>query len=186
MTDLFRGTWWVVSGRFLAGPSPVEMSSGATKDNIISLIEVGTRTIVCLQEDHEPGLGAHAMPDYPGLVKQAAFAYGADVSFYRSPVPDATAPPPEQMLEILDIIDRSLEEDRPVYVHCQAGVGRTGTVVGCWLVRHGKNPEDALEEISRLRKGGPYMGILPSPGTGSQVKLVRAWETLDPSIKRRP
>ena len=41
--------------------------------------------------------------------------------------------------------DEGLE---PVYVHCWGGIGRTGTVVGCWLVRHGMTGDEALAEFA--------------------------------------
>ena len=40
------------------------------------------------------------------------------------------------MLAVLDAIDIALCEGHGVYIHCWGGVGRTGTVVGCWLKRH--------------------------------------------------
>jgi protein-tyrosine phosphatase len=46
-------------------------------------------------------------------------------------VPDA-----EMMGSVLDAIDTSLDEVGPAYVHCWGGHGRTGTAIGCWLVRH--------------------------------------------------
>ena len=35
-----------------------------------------------------------------------------------------------------------------VYVHCWGGIGRTGTTVGCWFVRHGRTGDQALAEIA--------------------------------------
>jgi protein-tyrosine phosphatase len=45
-------------------------------------------------------------------------------------------PTEAEMIHILDTIDQALAEDRPVYVYCWGGHGRTGTVVGCYLRRH--------------------------------------------------
>ena len=50
------------------------------------------------------------------------------------------------MASILDAIDAALDGGKTVYVHCWGGVGRTGTVVGCWLVRHGKTGDEALRQ----------------------------------------
>ena len=78
------------------------------------------------------------------------------------------------MSRILDDIDAALEEDRTVYVHCWGGRGRTGTVVGCWLVRHGLDGGDALEQIARLRRDLGHGS--PSPETAAQCAMVTGWK----------
>ncbi len=55
-----------------------------------------------------------------------------------------------------------------VYVHCWGGVGRTGTVVGCWLLRHGYAvPSDVIDTIQSLRQVDPVRGHA-SPRTDAQ------------------
>jgi protein-tyrosine phosphatase len=61
-----------------------------------------------------------------------------------------------------------------VYVHCFGGIGRTGTVVGCYLVRHGADAETALAEIARRRQGTPD-GYRRSPETNEQRQFVLTW-----------
>ena len=34
-------------------------------------------------------------------------------------------------------------------------LGRTGVIVGCWMVEHGRTGEEALAEIASLRAGPP-------------------------------
>ena len=41
------------------------------------------------------------------------------------------------MAGLLDAIDTAMRDGKTVYLHCWGGVGRTGNVVGCSLVRHG-------------------------------------------------
>jgi protein tyrosine phosphatase len=53
---------------------------------------------------------------------------------------------------VLDFIDAELAAERPVYVHCFGGIGRTGTVVGCWMIRHGlASKGDVTRVLARLR-----------------------------------
>ena len=78
------------------------------------------------------------------------------------------------MSEILDAIDSELSTGASVYVHCDAGVGRTSTVMGCWLARHGTTGEAAIEQIASLRAAA---GLPPtrSPETDAQRTLVVDW-----------
>jgi protein-tyrosine phosphatase len=78
------------------------------------------------------------------------------------------------MCETLDAIDEALARGKNVYVHCYAGVGRTGTVVGCYLVRHGMAPRDALATIARWREGRST-AHRRSPETDNQERFVLAW-----------
>ena len=56
------------------------------------------------------------------------------------------------MTRILDEVDDGAREGGAVYVHCWGGIGRTGTVVGCWLLRHGLDRGDAIARIAELRR----------------------------------
>ena len=58
---------------------------------------------------------------------------GISVTWERIPVRDVSVPSKDGMVMILDRIDQALAQQRPVYVHCWGGKGRTGTVVGCYL-----------------------------------------------------
>ena len=59
-------------------------------------------------------------------------------------------------------------------MHCLGGLGRTGTVVGCFLVRHGLSGAQALETIQLLRRGIPSADS-PSPETDMQRWMVLNW-----------
>ena len=72
-------------------------------------------------------------------------------------------------------IDMCIKYDKPVCVHCWGGKGRTGTVVGCYLARHGfAAGNDVIKMIKELRKGTVDFSD-PSPETREQIKMVINW-----------
>jgi atypical dual specificity phosphatase len=63
------------------------------------------------------------------------------------PVVDMTPPTPGQLAEALAFIDCQRAADLPVAVHCLMGQGRTGTVLGAYLIRAGAPPDRAIAEL---------------------------------------
>jgi hypothetical protein len=89
------------------------------------------------------------------------------------PIPDMGTPTAGHIMRILDDIDEAVADGGAAYVHCWGGVGRTGTVIGCWLMRHGADAGDPIARIAELRVG--IAGDRPSPETSEQTALVRGW-----------
>ena len=55
---------------------------------------------------------------------------------------------------ILGHIQRELDSNKIVYVHCWGGKGRTGTVIGAWLIeREDLTYAEALQRMQELRRG---------------------------------
>ena len=115
-------------------------------------------------------------PGYSALLRDLGEGRRIEITYVRFPIPDRSVPSVWTMRCILDIVDRSMADENPVFVHCVAGIGRTGTVVGCHLKRHRlATGQDVLAKISELRQFMPYASN-PSLQTPEQIRMVQAWK----------
>lgn len=167
-------SYWVLepplpSGWLLAGEYPSAKDAAAAGIKLSRFVQFGITTFIDLTEAGEYGLRP-----YTGDIRALAAASGRSISHHRHPIPDLGAPAPETMRAILDTIDEALAAGEKVYVHCYGGIGRTGTVIGCWLVRHGLSGADALRRIAEWRAHTPD-GRRASPETDEQRALVLSW-----------
>ncbi len=157
--------YWVLPGQLMAGEYPGAKAPAQARQKVERFLEQGVGCFIDLTEAGE------GLEPYAHLLEGRA-------AHQRLPIRDNDVPPKAQMGAILDAIDAALADGRQVYVHCFGGHGRTGTVVGCWLVRHGAAPVHALEQIKTLRAALPAEVIdQPSPQTAAQFAFVRAWSS---------
>ena len=69
------------------------------------------------------------------------------------PVPDFTPPTPAQLDAGVTAIGDALATGGRVAVHCHGGLGRTGTLLACYLVQQGMTPAEAIARIRAVRPG---------------------------------
>jgi protein-tyrosine phosphatase len=106
------------AGRLICGPRP----SRPFRAGLAALVDAGVSTIACLLDDHE-------MP--AELV--AAYETSA-LELLRYAIADFGRPADTDGLTVFvnDLLDR-LRGGETIYLHCLAGIGRTGTVLACLL-----------------------------------------------------
>ena len=161
--------YWLPGSQVCAGEYPGHWDA---RERLGRLIDAGIRSFVDLTQECD------GLDPYHELARELAAERGADISYIRLGVRDMNVPSREEMAAILDRIDAEVAAGRPVYVHCWGGIGRTGTVVGCHLVRQGSAGDKALEQIAEL-----WQTVSPekranfpeSPQTGAQRAFVREW-----------
>ena len=69
------------------------------------------------------------------------------------PVRDFTPPTPEQLDAGVAAIAAAVAAGRRVAVHCAAGLGRTGTLLACYLVHEGAELAAAIARVRAVRPG---------------------------------
>ncbi len=157
-------TYWALPGLLLAGEHPSGLTPEATRQRLGTLLACGIECFLDLTHPTEIEPYDQALP--------------FQVEYLRKPIRDHGLPEKrEHMMEILDCLHDALGSGRPAYVHCRAGIGRTGMVVGCLLVERGLTGEQALDELARLWQQSERSKFWPTvPETDAQANYVRRWK----------
>lgn len=162
-------SYWVIPGRFLAGAYPGSWDLNATRNSLNSFLRSGIDSYIDLTFPHE-------RQEYFTILQQEASEFGVQVTYDRFPIPDFNLPTPELMKAILDRIEFSLASGHNLYLHCHGGIGRTGTVVGCYLVRHGRTGSQALDHLQNIYKASAQsLFYTRSPETEAQRSFILNW-----------
>ena len=186
-------SYWVLPDDFAAGEYPGNQFSNNVKTflgTIIHLISAVLKSkAILLNSAHKKigdllDLGIVVFVDlteknervaYQPVLHKERRRRAVSTDYIRFPIPDRSVPSKEEMKKILDFVDASIASNKPVYLHCFRGLGRTGTVIGCYLVRHGLSGQQALNRIEQLRNNVAG-NFRDSPETAEQRLFVLNWE----------
>jgi hypothetical protein len=150
----FEHCYWLLPGRLLAGAHPGQ------RERLAALHGAGVTRFIDLTGPRD------TLPAY-------APAWARRMSF---PIEDFGVPAPATMRAVLDAIAAALEDDQRLYLHCRAGIGRTGTVAACWLVEQGLDAGDALALLARkFLASAQSFGAVVTPENDAQRSFVLAW-----------
>ena len=87
------------------------------------------------------------LPLHKTLIEEFGFEYK------HIRIPDFSTPTLEQIEEFVTFVNNLLSSKKKIVVHCEAGIGRTGTMLACYLVSKGYNAENAISEVRKRRPG---------------------------------
>jgi hypothetical protein len=137
-------SYWVEPGRLLAGEHPGHWDQAVARRRLASLLDAGIRLFIDLCEPDEP------VQPYKAQLDRLCRDRCISVDYISQPLPERGVPDhAEDVACLLRAVRSVVERGERAYIHCSDGVGRTGMVVGCWLVERGYDPEDALDELAR-------------------------------------
>ena len=156
-------SYWVEPGLLLAGEHPDGGDDVSTCERIEALVAAGVRTFVDLTQADEMQPYRQWLPD--------------TASYHSFSMPDHSVPAsPQVMHDLQALLELRLASRQGVYVHCRAGIGRTGMAIGCYLREQGEAAEPALAELNRLWKQNARAARWPSiPETQEQAEFIRQW-----------
>jgi hypothetical protein len=164
MTPPIPNSYWVLPGKLLAGEHPHGGDAPTARRQLSQLVAAGVREFIDLTRPGE-------LPSYVQLLP-------AGTGYRNFPIPDHAVPQHmAQMRELQQQLDRLLATGGgAVYVHCRAGIGRTGITIGCWLRERGLAPRAALTELNRLWLQNARATRWPQvPETAEQEAYILDW-----------
>jgi hypothetical protein len=166
MTPPLVNSYWVIPSRLLAGEHPFGDDPIDAQNRFAALRDAGIDFFLDLTEIGE-------CPAYQRLLRRSA-------SYLRFPIADCGVPAnAADMRQIQAVIREALAQNRNLYIHCRAGIGRTGLVVGCYLADGGLAGKAALAQLNKLWQQSGRSGIWPTvPQTAQQTDYIRRWSAL--------
>jgi hypothetical protein len=75
---------------------------------------------------------------------ERALCESLGITFHHVACTDFQAPHPGEVVRALSILHDEATQGRAVYIHCLAGIGRTGVISGAWQMLHGASGTEAL------------------------------------------
>ena len=161
-------SYWVIEGSFLAGEYPATQHESSSRIKLQSILDAGVTAFIDLTEEGE-------LNPYTSLLTSIATHNNKLVTHRRMSIKDLAITTDTKMSELLKLIASLVKAEEIVYLHCWGGIGRTGTVAGCYMVQElGMTSEQALKNIEDLRKDTPD-GWRRSPETEEQRAMVMKW-----------
>jgi len=129
-------------GRLAIGPRP--LGGHYLPEQIGKLRHAGVQIVVSLMEPQEAARFE--------LQNEAAVCALNKIDFISFPVRDHAVPESIKAIYTLSIeLNRLLDSDRSIFIHCFAGLGRSALLAACALVQRGGRPLAACDCLSEAR-----------------------------------
>lgn len=122
----------------------------SVKDDIKLIAAWRPHAMLSLMEEQEL---THAGAPVHVLAQELA---GHGIDWLHLPICDMMAPDKRFETAWVDLwprLDRRFQDGGRVFIHCYAGLGRTGTVASLVLMQYGVSARDAIQQVRAARPG---------------------------------
>ncbi|GAX78765.1 hypothetical protein CEUSTIGMA_g6202.t1 [Chlamydomonas eustigma] len=147
-----RNTSWLIQGRLMASSTP------KSRDQILAFAHLGVGVVITLTEETP-------LP--------ASWFHNTTVSNQFVPVPNYHPPSERQMDLIMESMEKSMAAGLAVLVHCGGGKGRAGTVIACFMCKHGMQLMSRANLFATAAAAGMDPQASPVMTAGEAVKQLR-------------
>jgi atypical dual specificity phosphatase len=124
--------WWIDKPKVLGSSNP-------TNAELEKLYQEGFRTMISLLDETQQRPYCDAKE-----------AEGMGFKRYSIPVRDFGAPTQKQFQEFLEIMNQTQDK---VIIHCQGGIGRTGTMGAAYWISKGLSAHKAIQKVKQSNPG---------------------------------
>ena len=150
-------TNWVCYPNFLVGTYP-------RNEDVDKIKKLGINIFISLLEDHE-NLNLYEFRD--------------DIDKYNYPIIDRKITIDTEALKIAKNIFKMLQDKKKVFLHCQGGKGRTGTIAAIVLMLQGKTLKESLKLLKKSIKSRKIQGkCAKMPQTNVQLNQLERIEKI--------